>query len=180
MRMLIIVSMSLALLVAGCRSGPQPQGDVEAVRLSKEPKLAPPPHGFMPPHARAIPDFDAVGLPNTARTFAAFKRVRMGMLLTEVIKVCGLPDGDLSPVCDRTQSTDARPVIHVRIASFSVSAPGVFSANAAAIAVDGVSMRAIRRCSDVTTGVSTASLTARSNISLLAGDRLIFLRPFSV
>ena len=94
MRMLIILSMSLALLVAGCRSGPQPQGDAEVVRLPKEPKLAPPPHDFRPSHARAIPDFDVVGVPDTARTFAPFKRVKVGMLLTEVIKVCGLPDGD--------------------------------------------------------------------------------------
>jgi hypothetical protein len=94
MRMLIIFPMSLALLVAGCGSGPQPQGDVEVVRLPKQPNLAPPPHDFRAPHARAIPSFYAVGVPETARTIAPFKQVKVGMLLNEAIKVCGLPDGD--------------------------------------------------------------------------------------
>ena len=75
---------------------------------------------------------------------------------------------------------EGEAAIHLRITFFRASAPGVFSANAAAIADDGVSMRASSRWSEVTTGISAASLTARSKISLLAGDRLIFFRPFSV
>jgi hypothetical protein len=94
MRSLIIFYVSVTLLAGGCKSAQHSQGDVEMVRLSNKPKVAPPPYDFTPPHARSIPAFDVVGLPDTARTFAPFKRVKVGTPLAEAIKLCGLPDGD--------------------------------------------------------------------------------------
>lgn len=92
--MLIYAAVASALLTAGCTSANRNQGDVELVRLSDAPQIAPPPRDFRPPHARYIPELDVTGVPATVRTFAPFQRVKVGMPLAEAIKLVGLPDGD--------------------------------------------------------------------------------------
>lgn len=94
MKQLTIFSIFLALLFAGCRSSSGTPGGVEAVKVPDAPKIAPPPRDFKAPHAGAIPEFGVVGAPDTARTYAPFKGMRVGMSLTDVITLCGLPDGD--------------------------------------------------------------------------------------
>jgi hypothetical protein len=89
-----VFSFLLALLFAGCRSASRDPDGLEAVKVADAPKLAPPPRDFKAPHAGAIPELSVLGAPETARTYASFRGVRVGMPLTDVIMLCGLPDGD--------------------------------------------------------------------------------------
>ena len=84
-RCLFVLAIALAATVPA-----YPQGHV----VPDAPKIAPPPRDFKAPHAGAIPEFGVVGEPDTARTYAPFKGMRVGMPLTDVITLCGLPDGD--------------------------------------------------------------------------------------
>ena len=79
MKQLTIFSIFLAMLFAACRSASRTPSGVEAAKVPDAPKIAPPPRDFKAPHTGAIPEFNVVGAPDNARTYAPFKGIRVGM-----------------------------------------------------------------------------------------------------
>ena len=67
---------------------------LEKVVVPEPPRIAPPPSEPTPPHATGIPGFGIERPPPTARTMASFQRVKVGMPINDLIRLCGLPDGD--------------------------------------------------------------------------------------